>query len=398
MTVWFTIQTIIGKELTDSLRDRRSLFNASMMIFFVPILYILMFGMLSAFITSQESSTLDVPVQGAEHAPNLIAFLEDNDLNMVAAPADPQTAVRDRDVELVLVIPEDYGETFSAGRPVTIQIIVDESSQNNMITASRVELALRQYSSRITSLRLLARGVSLEILTPLDVETIDASIRVDRGFNFGSSVLNLLPAIMLAVSMMSGLYMASDMVAGERERDSLEPLFMKPIPRWAIFTGKTATVFLFTQIGVIVSSAVYLLLLSLPFMQDLTGIQINLRPGALVVANLLLVPINLLAVGLQMLISAFVKSTREAQTYAQIVGLIGYLPSLFLSFLPITQSAWMMFIPTISQYFLITEFLRGEPMLPLDIVISAGVTLVLAVIFYYLAIRLYYQERILISR
>ncbi|MEM7798459.1 MAG: ABC transporter permease [Chloroflexota bacterium] len=398
MATWSTIQSIISKEMTDNLRDRRSLFNAGMMIFFVPILYIFMFGALSAFVTSTESSVLDVPIQGAENAPNLIQFLIDSDLNPVEPPADPITAVREREVDLVLIIPDSFPADFSAGRPAEIQLLIDESSQNNLITASRVQQALQIYGARITNLRLLARGVSLETLQPLDIQTLDVSSRTERGFSFGSSVLALLPAIMLAVAMMSGLYMASDMTAGERERDSLEPLFMKPVPRWAIFTGKALTVYFFTQLGVIISSAVYVIILSLPFIEEITGIQINLQPGALLVANLLLIPINILAVGLQMLISAFVKSTREAQTYAQIVGLIGYLPSLFISFLPITQQTWMLFIPTISQYFLITEYMRSEPLLPLDTTIATGVSLLLALVLYLGALRLYYQERILLNR
>jgi hypothetical protein len=57
-----------------------------------------------------------------------------------------------------------------------------------------------------------------------------------------------------------------------------------------------------------------------------------------------------------------------------------------------------MLIPTFGQQILINQFMRGEPISVLNVVVSALVTLVVAAILVVLAIRLYEREQIILSR
>lgn len=385
------IWTITRKEAVDNLRDRRSVFNALLSVMLNPLLYIAMFGFLNRAFADQVEQTLQLHVVGMEHAPNLVAFLDQNNVDILPAPEDPEAAVLAGDVDVVLVIPDDFAEAFAEGRPSPVQIIRDESNQGASVPVSRTENLVRQYSGRLASLRLLARGINPSLTSPIPIEAVDVSPQA-RGV--AGTVLNLLPVIMLTAAFLGGFYMVIDMTAGERERESLEPLLINPIPRWAVVIGKYLTALTFTIIATAIATAAFLVLLGIPFVQEFTDIRIDVSGGAIGTAVLVMTPVVFMAVALQMLIASYTRNVKEAQTYTQLLSLAGFMPSLFLSILPIKEQFWMNFVPTIAQLFLINKVMRGETLPPVDLLIATGITLAVGVMALISAIRLYNQERI----
>ena len=73
MNMFRTVFTVIRKELRDLSRDRRTL---ALALFLGPLLYpALMLGMgylTENRIRTQVDKTLEIPMVGAEHAPNLV--------------------------------------------------------------------------------------------------------------------------------------------------------------------------------------------------------------------------------------------------------------------------------------------------------------------------------------
>ena len=49
----------------------------------------------------------------------------------------------------------------------------------------------------------------------------------------------MLPYFFILGAFIGGMALAIDTTAGERERQSLEPLFANPVPRWQILDRKT---------------------------------------------------------------------------------------------------------------------------------------------------------------
>ncbi len=77
--------------------------------------------------------------------------------------------------------------------------------------------------------------------------------------------------------------------------------------------------------------------------------------------------------------------------------LIPALPGIGLAFLPIQPSLWTMLIPTFGQQLLINQLMRGQPLNPLYVAVSTGVTVLLSVVLIYAAIRMYERERFLLG-
>jgi sodium transport system permease protein len=129
--------------------------------------------------------------------------------------------------------------------------------------------------------------------------------------------------------------------------------------------------------------------------EELIGVQIGFDIGALTAIFLICLPIVLLACAIQTLIASFTKTTKEAGTYLPFIGLIPSLPGLALAFLPVKPDLWTMLIPTFGQQILINQFLRFEPILGMNIFISALLTILLSVAITFIAIKLYEGEWII---
>lgn len=389
------IWTVLSKEITDNFRDRRTVFNALFSVLFNPILYVVLFGFLNRTFTEQVERPLELALSGGENAPRLVAFLEQNNVVILPAPEDPQTAVRNGEVDAVLVIPEDFAENFESGSPAPVQLIRDLSDQGSDVAGDRARDLLGQYSATIGGLRLLARGLSPAILAAVPVETVNVSAQGSAG---ASVVLNLLPVVMITAAFFGGFYLAVDMTAGERERDSLEPLLINPVPRGEVLAGKFLAAFLFTVLAVFLATATFLVLLGIPAVQNFTGIYVDLGFGVINTAVLLMIPVAFMAVALEMLVASYAESVKEAQTYTQIVALVGFLPSIFLSVLPIDQQPWMAYIPTVAQLFLINKVSSGEPLDPVQVAVATLITIAVGGLGLLAAYRLFNSERILLGK
>ncbi|HRK90607.1 MAG TPA: ABC transporter permease [Anaerolineales bacterium] len=387
------IWVIFQKELLDNLRDTRSWMTGLFWALFGPLILGGMIMLLGNTIREDVEESLVLPVSGAENAPNLIAFLEQQDVVIVPAPTDPEAAVIAGDINVALIIPAEYGEDFSSGETANVQLVFDSTRQSAMVDINRAQNLLESYSSYIGLLRLTLRGVSPEVMRVIQIEEVDTATPQSQALVF----LSMLPYFIIFAIFNGASPVITDATAGERERGSLEPLLINPLPRGWVAIGKMISAVPFAIFNLIITLAGFAAVFRLLPMEELLGIQIGFDLGALVAVFLICLPIVLLACAIQTLIASFAKTTKEAGTYLPFIGLIPSLPGIALAFLPVKPDLWTMLIPTFGQQILINQFLRAEPISAMNILISAILTILLAVVFTYIAIKLYEGERIIVG-
>jgi sodium transport system permease protein len=388
------IQLIFTKELTDHIRDRRTLMTSLFYPLLGPLMLILLFTVIGQTVATRAEQPLELPVAGAEHAPALVEFLRQNNAVIQPAPADPQAAASAGDVDVVLVIPPGYGADFRAGRPATVQLVLDESRQSAGVTVERARDLLDQYSRQVGALRLIARGVSPSAVQALAVEDIDVATAQSRAAN----LLNLLPYFIIFALFSGGAGLAVDTTAGERERGSLEPLLINPVPRRDFVLGKMSASLALTVVAVAETLIGFALVLNLVPLGQAFGVQLSFTLGSMAIIFLIAIPIMLLAVALQMIVASASRGAKEASSYLQLIPLIPALPGLVLAFMPVKPALWNMAIPTFGQQLLINQVMRGEPISLLLAACSALVTLAAGAALLLAAIRLYERESIVFGR
>jgi len=385
--------TVYKKEVRENLRDRRSLFNSVLL---GPILFPILFIGLAYFASSKQQESvekvLEVPVVGTEHAPNLVSFLEQQGVIIQAAPEDPEALVKSQEVQVIIRIPEKFTEQWKTGKPAVIELIADPSRRESNIPMQRVRGLLNAYGAQIGQLRLQLRGVSPTLRTPIMVKDIDLSTPQSRGM----LVMIMLPYVLMITAFTGGMHLAIDTTAGEKERKSLEPLLINPVPRWQVMLGKmcaTAT-YAFASLS--------LTLLAFRFAFPLLptgalGVDLNLSGQAIGGILLAISPVVVLAAAMLTTLAALAKSLREAQSYMGLVFMIPMIPSLIFMVNPMRPETWMMAIPMFSQNLLIGEFVRGESVSTLWLTMSMGSTLLIGIAFAAVAATLFNRARIVFS-
>ncbi len=387
------IWVIVEKELLDNLRDYRSWTTGLFWALFGPLMLGGMIMILGNTVRDKVYGGLHLPVQGAENAPNLITFLETHEMIIDPAPVDPQAAVIAGDVNVVLIIPPAYPEEFSAGKTASLQLVFDSTRQTAMVDIQRIKLLLEEYSRYMGSLRLAMRGVSPEVIRVVQVQEQDTATPQSQALVF----LSMLPYFIIFAIFNGASPIITDATAGERERRSLEPLLLNPLPRGWVATGKMISAMPFAVINLLITLFGFGAIFEFLPIEEMLGMKIGLSLGSLTAIFLICLPVVFLACAIQTVIASFTRTTKEAGTYLPFVGLIPSLPGLALAFLPVKPALWMMLIPTFGQQILINQFLRSEPISASNVVVSTIVTLVMSALITLAAIRFYEHERIVIG-
>lgn len=388
------ILVVLRKELDDTLRDRRSLANSLLSALLGPLMLLVLLSVIGGVSAGRAERPLELPVAGAERAPGLIAFLEQRNVAVLPAPADPEAAVRAGEAEAVLVVGEGFADRLAEGLPAPVRLVADTSRQSAAGTIERASRLLEAYGDQLGALRLQARGVSPSVVAPLAVELVDTATAQSRA----AGLLNILPYFLIFAVFVGGMGLTIDMTAGERERGSLEPLLINPLARGELVLGKLAAALVPTLLSVLLALAGFAAVINLSPLDRQLGVSLSLDPLAFAAIFLITLPMALLAGALQMIIATAARSVKEAQSYLGFLPLIPALPGLFLAFIPIRPALWMMLVPTFGQQLLINQLMRGEAVSPLFVAVSAAVTLAAGALLALVAMRFFGRERVLFGR
>lgn len=389
-----TTLTVFRKEVLDNVRDRRTLLSALIMgPLFGPLIFVFMINLSIERAVTDVERSLDVPVIGAEHAPNLARYLESHNLRLVGGPADRDAAiaaVQDGEHDLVVVIGDDIGERLRQSLPAKIEVVSDRANQTAERDARRVRGAIDQYNMHLAALRLATRGVSPLVMRPINVDEVDVSTPSGRS----GLLLGMMSYFFIFALLMGGMYLAIDSTAGERERGSLEPLLTLPVTRGRLILGKIFATCLFMLLSLALSLVAFWA--ALPFMPlEELGMTPNFGPAVVAKAFLLLAPFVLLGASLMTLVASFTKSYREAQTWLSVLMLAPTLPILVVSILQLRPGTLFMFVPSLSQHLLLVDMVKNEPPAPLHVAISVSSTLAIGIVLTWVCARLYRREGLL---
>ena len=388
-----TMLTVMRKELRDFTRDRRTLLLTLLV---APLLYPVIFlgmGKLSELRKeTQLDKPLELPVVGIERAPNLIAYLAGNGINAKAAPTDIEARIRSQQEDVALAIDPEFASDWRAGKPAKVEIVTDTTRRNADVPAARVREALNQYGQTVGSLRLLARGINPMVAAPLNTGTRDLATPEAKS---GMFMTILLPMILTIFAFIGGSHLAMDTTAGERERQSLEPLLATPASRGALVSGKMAAAVL---LGVV---SMLLILLSFKASASLaTGATVSLDVSFAAMGKLLLILLPLVLIGTALLtcLAAAAKSMKEAQSHIIWLMMLPMLPAYALMAYPIKDTAlWQYAVPFLSQNQLIQKVTRGESAVPEQWAVYLAASLALAALLWLAAVWRYRQEKLAIS-
>ncbi len=380
------VAAVIKKELLDALRDGKSMATA----FLIPIIFALVsFGFTHFAVSLQDGSKeISLPVKGQHLAAPLIAYLKESGISIVKATDNPEQAIIDRQIDMILVIPEDFPSRFREQNVAALNLLSDHSRTQSRGKVTRIKALIEQWSMSTGALRLITRNISPEIANPIKVN----SVNVTSDQRVASKILAGLPMFILMIAFASGIGIIADMASGERERRSLEPLLINPISHQMIFFGKWAAAVFVTSIVSAIGVALQFISINLSPIAQL-GLRLEMGIDKFFVIFLLLIPIICFAVALQLFISFFARSFKDAQSYNSLVIMLPMAPGLYLTFNSGSAEFWQMFVPVLGPTALFVDIIGGDGAAIGDIFLASATSLICAAICAYAGITLLKREK-----
>ncbi len=389
------IWLIFAREMRDQLRDRRTLFTIAVL----PILLYPLVGTLLLQIAqfSRQHPT-SIAVVGPEHLTDSPSLIDENgfvpelvdgqqnlELDRYAwseladvGPVEDQTArwVRAGTYDIVVVFPPAFVDeqarlTEDAAK---VQLMYNVASDQSMVARDRVTKILAEWRGGWIRQRLSASGIDSELLSPFRLNDIDMAPEQTREAALWSK---LLPFVMLIWAMTGAFYPAIDLVAGEKERGTLETLLCSPALRSEIVWGKLATVTTFSMMTAILNAGSMLITSAFVFKQiGAAGGAIGAPPIAPMLWLLVaLVPLSALFSALALAVAALARSSKEGQYYLMPLMMVT-LPLVLLPMLPgTTLSVGTSLIPVTGMFLMVRALVEGQFAYALGhLPIVAGVT------------------------
>ena len=351
------IAIIFKKEWRDAIRDRRSLRLA----FLPPIYFVATFvGTFFLILHLQNEATgkgqepISLAVSGSERLPSLMAWLQEKGIKINTVDGDIYAQVEQKKMNYALIIPQDAEMQFATGESVAAWLVFDATNNKAQTSLHFIKQQIMSWNGRMGGLRLLSRGLSPAIISPISIREINVASDQKMGF----FVMASLPLFLILSVFIASVGFTADMTAGERERRSLEALLITPAASLAIIVGKWLTCLMLTLSVLLLE--ILLLAVAFAFMPfNQMGLRVDVSIADLLGIFMVLASLAVLAVSLQQVIALFARSFKDAQTYMSLMVVVPMLPMLYTMINPSANEPWFVWVPVLGHQVAIKELLLG---------------------------------------
>ncbi|MCX8114934.1 MAG: ABC transporter permease subunit, partial [Burkholderiaceae bacterium] len=337
-----TALTVFLKELVDALRDRRTWIVVLVgSVIAGPAALLLVSNFVSG--VEERAARREIVIDGIEHAPTLVNFLQRAGATVVAAPADYADQLRSGRLQnAVIRPPADFERQLASGATVRVDVLFDDSHDKAQPVVRASLRLLAAFNRELGMQRLVARGVSPQLLEAIEAEEQSLSPAGARG----AQLLFIVPWVALLVAVAGSMSVAIDVTAGER--DSLEPLLGNPVDVRALVLGKWAAVTVCSAAIVVLTIAGFIAAMQFIRNETLSALmQFGAREVGLFAVMLL--PFSALMAAVNMLAATYGRSFKEAQTYVSYITMLVNVAPIVPLFLSVRDAAWQLAVPALGQ-------------------------------------------------
>ena len=350
---------ILKKELKDIFRDRKTLIFT---ILLPVIIYPAMFKILDVTMKDTVSAVeknVTLAYKGDKES-SLYKIIDGMDNITIDESGNEEDKLKKGDISLIIDVPKDFDNQVVNEKKSDVKIIYDDDSNKSKIASSMIREVFNEYSKNIVNTRLQQKGIDSEILTPFEIKEETLSKQEQNAMAY--AILSMLPTLIIILMISPTVGIAADLVAGEKERGTFEPLLSTSVGRTSIFWGKLiaiasiALITLITSVATMIGTTIYMFS---------SGGKMTIPIGAFGVIGIVAIFVLIALSSLEIAISIFARSMKEANTY--LGGLL--LPVMILTYIPFMMDAksigFMFFnIPIVNSVVVMKEAMAGifDPM------------------------------------
>jgi sodium transport system permease protein len=199
------------------------------------------------------------------------------------------------------------------------------------------------------------------------VEEVDVATDEEAG---GASIGRLVPFLLIMTLFVGGASLSTDVVAGEKERGTLETLYLTPVARQEIARSKFVIVTGATFVSGALNLASMFVCYRLGWLSLGAEGSVAISAVGAATAFLLVLPLAALIGGLLLGISAFARTLKEAQYYMTPVMIVAFLPAQLATSQEVRLDLFTGLIPVANVALAVRDALLGPVPLHLLAVVS----------------------------
>ena len=357
------IIAIFKKELTDVLRDKRTLFFMIVIpVIVMPLIFIGSIKFQEYQSKKSDEKILNIGLINKTSDSQIRDYLLDQkgvylveDIGLDSL----ELGIKNDSLQGGLYIHQNFINDISANAMGKVEVYY-KSSDLMSKAKNRINNALEIYKNEVVSERLSQFNVDKDLLEPLDIINKDISTKKET---IGKAVGGLIPYMLVIFIFLGAMYPAIDLGAGEKERGSLETLLSSPATKFEITVGKLMVVSLAGMVSGLISvigiSVPFYFIGNIPDQIKSTVLEI-ISPFIIVSVIILMVPIAIFFASMLLSISFYARSFKEAQSLMGPLNIIIIVPLMLTLGPGIEIDHITALIPLINVGLLTKEILAGS--------------------------------------
>jgi sodium transport system permease protein len=362
-----SIGTVYRKELTEALRDRRTLISTLLVpLLLFPLMSVGFIGLAQSLEKKAEEKTPRVMLLGGADSPQVLEVLRKmKKIEIVPTTPDWKNKIIDKSVQVVIAIPDGFQSSLEQQKSETIEIYKYSGELKSSTWADNIEKKLKDFSEKVVEARLDANHVPASVLTPFKIEQENVAPPEKVG---GETFGGMIAYMVILLCMLGGMYPAMDLTAGEKERGTMETILSSPIARFDLVMGKFSLVFTATLVtaalsvlsmGVSLWGARQFSPQEIPKNSEAISVQMNIGFPAMLSVFLMALPLAVLFSAGLITISLFAKSYKEAQSYVSPLMILVIVPAVAAMLPGVELTAKLALVPILNVSLLCKELVTG---------------------------------------
>jgi sodium transport system permease protein len=396
------IVTVYRKELTEALRDRRTLISTILVpLLLFPLMTVGFIGLAERLEKKAEEQPPKVMLLGGSDSPQIVEALHNIEkIEIVPTIPDWKNKIIDKKIQVAIAIPDGFEASLKQQKSETIEIYKYKGELKSSIWADNIEKKLKEFSNDVVEKRLEADHLPASILQPFKIEQENIAPPEKVG---GEIFGGLIAYMVILLCMLGGMYPAMDLTAGEKERGTMETILSSPISRLDLVLGK----FFLVLTATLVTAGLSVLSMGLSFWgirqtvsaslsknPDAAAMQMSIGPTAVLSVFLMALPLAVLFSAGLIAISLFAKSYKEAQSYVSPLMILVILPAVAAMLPGVELTAKLALIPILNVSLLCKELVTGTYHWNFIALIFLS-TCVYAAVGLFLAVKMFQREDVL---
>lgn len=393
------ISVVYRKELTEWLRDRRTLISTVLVpLLAFPLLMVGITALATVMIGNAEKEIPKVMILGGEDSPQLLERLHKLDkLEIVPYAANWKDQISNKDIRAAVEIPKGFQTALAEGTAQTVNIYFYQGELKSSFGADHLQKAIEEYRDSVVKDRLAAKNLPASVLTPFAIKQENVAPPEKVG---GANVGGFIGYAVILLCLTGAMYPAIDLTAGEKERGTIETILSSPISRFDLVLGKFLLVFsasLASAILSVTSMGLSFAVLGHSHLMKSSGEQslnLNLGLTSVVAVFFMALPLAVLFSAVLMTIALFAKTYKEAQSYLTPLTFLVVIPAVASVMPGVELTPKLALIPVLNTSLVCKEIITGTyHWYSIILIFTSTCVYALAAIF--LAVKMFQREDVL---